>query len=104
MGNRSANSTVKRLRAGFQSWIGIVHFLAIVRTSRLPSWLCTIPVHQGQASHSMPGHCEQCRSRNVSPEGCRCIFSLLQTKVYPVAIGLISHRVTWLGVLYCSAP
>jgi hypothetical protein len=30
LGNRPANSMVKRLRAGFQSWIGMVHFLAIL--------------------------------------------------------------------------
>jgi len=30
VGNRSANSMVKRVRAGFQSRIGMVHFLAIL--------------------------------------------------------------------------
>src|SRR5260221_168916 len=68
----------------------------------LPSWMCIITVHQGHASHPVPGHCEQCRSRHVSLEAFRCIFSLLQAKVYLVAIGLMSHRVTWLGVLFCS--
>ena len=28
-GNRSANSIAKQLRAGFQLWIGMVHFLAM---------------------------------------------------------------------------
>jgi len=31
LGNRSANSTAKRLRAGFQSRMGIVHFFEMVR-------------------------------------------------------------------------
>lgn len=33
-GNRSANSTAKRLSAGFQSRIGMVHFLAMLRIAR----------------------------------------------------------------------